>query len=366
MNKIYSFDALRFILALTIVLYHITIGKFKALPSGYLAVEIFFILSGFLLAKSYFKYKDNFTDKFDLFKKIILNKLRRLYPEYIFITLIVVFTYYFTLNINRFPDLFYNIILFGESGIARNVIDGSWFVSALFWATFFITFLMIRYNKTFFYILAPLLFFICVPPLYHLKPNTLMQIGQAVTPFITAGTLRAIAALCCGCILYYFYTNNKKIFQNKKVLITTGILGIFSIINIFYLMKIHPTKLLPYNIYFFGFLLILSLIVFDKYLKRLFNNKLWGYLSDTSYMLFLTNILVQQLMKKYIPYQQDYSLGLYYFIEVIVCILSAFLFHSIYKFIAIKTKPFFTITNDSQLDKDPKTKTTDKQKETTL
>ena len=59
MNKIYAFDGLRVFASLFIILHHYRCHfPISYFTSAALAVEIFFVLSGFLLAKTYEKIKD--------------------------------------------------------------------------------------------------------------------------------------------------------------------------------------------------------------------------------------------------------------------------------------------------------------------
>ena len=349
MNRIFAFDALRFMLALAIVFFHVKVDGVRLLPQGYLAVEIFFVLSGFLLAKSYCKYKDSIKDKLTLFKTMLINKLRRIYPEYMFFTVLVALIYYFVLKDNRFPDLFYNIILFGESGIAQNIVDGSWFVSALFWVCFLFIGLMAWLKKTFFYIVAPLLFLVCVVSLFNANQSSLMQIKELIYPFVSAGILRAIAAMSVGTILYYIYEKYASELKTNKYLILLGGLGVISGIEIFYLMMNMPSKLLPYNIYFFTFLFILALLVFNEYLKKLFNRDFWSYLGDLSYTIFLTNILVFKVVKKIIPYNASFDITLYLVLVGMVCLIFAVFLHGLYNYISRRIKHlWFTQKQDTE------------------
>lgn len=130
MKKIYSFDFLRLFLTVCIVLYHINFLRGPVLKQGYLAVEVFFVLSGFLLVNSYFKYNTLFSDV-DLLKKIIFNKAKRLYPEYLFMTFLacIIYTFLFDRH-GMYKDIFYNLIMYGHLGLSANIVAGSWFVGA--------------------------------------------------------------------------------------------------------------------------------------------------------------------------------------------------------------------------------------------
>lgn len=80
MKRIYALDGLRGIAAIAVMLFHI--GQSYASPlmaSGYLAVDLFFILSGFILAK---RYSQNLTDGLGT-KAFMIGRVNRLYPIFL-------------------------------------------------------------------------------------------------------------------------------------------------------------------------------------------------------------------------------------------------------------------------------------------
>ncbi len=337
MNKIYSFDAFRFILALCIIMYHTDIVGGKILQQGYLACEVFFILSGFLLAKSYFKYRDIIHDKLDLFKKMLVNKFNRLYPEYIFMTIIVVIGYYFMFHDNRFLTFFYNSVFFSHMGVANNIIDGTWFISTLFWGTFVTLYLMIWGKEKYFFITAPLMFFLCVVPLFQQNHQSLHQIGKLVFPVITAGLLRTFAGLAIGCIVYYLC---KIIYGkiNKKITVLFAICGILGMYGLAELMMSKPEFLSVYNIYFFAAIGILGLVIYNNNLKFIFDFGFWRYLGRISYMLFLTNIFVLKIFAKYIQRPEWFNLNYYQIVTIVSCVIVAAVLYHTQKYLFAKLK----------------------------
>lgn len=85
-QKIYAFDTMRYLLACCVVLGHMYIMLFKGDSNiGWciqnLAVDGFFILSGFLIALSYYNSININNNVDSLVIKSITNKIKRLYPE---------------------------------------------------------------------------------------------------------------------------------------------------------------------------------------------------------------------------------------------------------------------------------------------
>ena len=130
MKKIVAFDSLRFIACLFIIWHHtgINIYGFHSLPYSYfltagLAVEIFFVLSGFLLAKSYYKSLNNGLSAADNCKNYFFNRIKRLYPEYIFAMLLcALLTNLFSHHISM-RSFMLNVFMLAGWGYDCDVID---------------------------------------------------------------------------------------------------------------------------------------------------------------------------------------------------------------------------------------------------
>lgn len=84
-----TLDALRGIAALAVVLYHLPIGGLA--PRGYLAVDLFFLMSGFVVAHAYeARLEAGWSPGW-----FFLARLKRLWPLYAFGTLFGAFVYVF-------------------------------------------------------------------------------------------------------------------------------------------------------------------------------------------------------------------------------------------------------------------------------
>ena len=81
----YSLDAMRGIAAICVMLYHYALlGGLEIFPNAYLAVDLFFMLSGFVIVHAYEdKLKTNLS-----FVQFIKLRIIRLYPTYLFCSVI--------------------------------------------------------------------------------------------------------------------------------------------------------------------------------------------------------------------------------------------------------------------------------------
>ena len=70
-------DGLRFLAVGSVVLYHVYPGNF---PGGYIGVDIFFLISGFII---YLKYSEKLLDRDVSFRSFFVRRVRRLLPAYL-------------------------------------------------------------------------------------------------------------------------------------------------------------------------------------------------------------------------------------------------------------------------------------------
>lgn len=138
------------------------IGKysFNFLNEFHVGVTFFFVLSGFLIAYRYFDAKIDF-------KKYIVNRIARIYPIYFFLTSLTFLAFIYSDHSHIGKDIllyFLNISfakgLFSDykfSGIAQG---WSLTVEEMFYITAPMIFLLIKKNKSFFFILPILLILI--------------------------------------------------------------------------------------------------------------------------------------------------------------------------------------------------------------
>ena len=99
-----NIDILRGISIILVVLYHLKIEIFNIniLPGGYLGVDIFFLISGYLITS--ILYLNLKKKKFDL-KIFFLRRFTRIFPVYIFVISITLILSFFLLIPNQMIDL---------------------------------------------------------------------------------------------------------------------------------------------------------------------------------------------------------------------------------------------------------------------
>lgn len=147
-NEIKSLTGIRGIFAVYVMLFHINpfASSSSLLANGYISVDLFFILSGFILSFVYEKKFKNGANDFDYIIYLI-HRFTRIYPLYLFI-LILVSLFYFSTNF--YPTIIYDIttnVLFMQSVTGNGFIGPAWSLSTEVIAYFLVPFMILLIMK---------------------------------------------------------------------------------------------------------------------------------------------------------------------------------------------------------------------------
>lgn len=236
--RVASIDGLRGILALIIALFHF--GQVYAVGNtfhrGYFAVEVFFMLSGFLLANKLAQS----TNSISVIKDIS-QRLRHLYPIY-FVSIISLVMLYSAIWFKWNPIAWINsesshlVSLIAEllciqvSGVGELIyVNGPvWYVSALLLGITFIL-LIYKYSPVRLFKIVVALFAITIYGLFYVIDPHMNSAGFFANTQIPSPLLRGIAGLSLGCCLYWIYyryleKNKKSVYLNYYAIISCIIL----------------------------------------------------------------------------------------------------------------------------------------------
>ena len=251
-------DCLRGISVLAVILYHF---KFQFFSGGYLGVDIFFVISGFLITSIILE--EIRLEKFSLIN-FYERRIRRLCPVLIIVIIITIFLFemiYLETEIKKLLLSVISTILFYANFYFQDV--GSYFsplteqqpllhtwslsIEEQFYL-FFPIFLIIFFKKL---NIVFMLTFLCA-----LLSISLLQFGGnlkfnypytentlsffALPQFAFYFTLTRIWEILVGCLLALFLYNNKKNFENKYLALL-GYLLIFLSIFFFDINTLHPS-----------------------------------------------------------------------------------------------------------------------------
>lgn len=300
-NGIISFW--KFAFAMMIVLFHATEGFAKVARKGffhfgYIGVEFFFLVSGFLLGKAALSSKENDSNNNlgkDTFN-FILKKIKSFFPYILFagITgLIIQNVFNEKMTIYDNITSIWNLLLLRANGMRCHAVIGQvWYISAMLISMIFLYPLIKKYKKNFVYIIAPLITILGFGYLSHKFGN--LRGPDKWLGFCTKGLFRCFVELSLGVILYAICEKIKKIDFTKfgKFLITAiEILGFVSIFVIAQFVK--------KNYYDFIEVLILSISITLAFSQKtldykILTNKFSFWLEKLSLPLYLMNVPVRE------------------------------------------------------------------------
>ena len=292
---------LRGIAALWVVVFHfseigakfISTSQSLLLTKGYLMVDLFFIMSGFIIYHVY--HKSFAADYSGNFRQFIVARFARVYPLHV-ITLmlcIVIFVPMFGWNplINNPRAIPTNLLLIHSFGIHKlfNWNVPSWSISAEWWAYMVFPFLAIfMYRKkkaavsllSLFAVLAYLAIMFWIPRVNAFDPSLPHRQNLDVT--FDYGFLRGLAGFITGMILYKVYEAGylAKVFQKDvtALIITTACI-----------LCMHFGWNDGFDIILFV-LLVLAFSLNNERLHLLCNIRIAQYLGKISYSIYLMQL----------------------------------------------------------------------------
>lgn len=311
----------RIIFTFLIVLLHIGYGR-----GSYIAVEFFFVLSGFLIAK---KVYSSSCSKGVL--GYIWNRFSRLYPIY-FIALIIyimVLEYQATPSgflINGLKDIpgFWKQLLmltpFGNPP-AFFVNIPAWYVCVLFYVSI-VMYALLKYVPK--RIIIPILTIISVLILgyyFYVAGNldlfeeySEINIGNAKIVLGSDGVFRGIAEISLGVLLYVVYDKTKDKIKSSHMIIYHVVEFLLFIGVITASVFMNHTRL---DFAYLFVILICVYFAFLPYESKLFNNKFINYLGGLSYSIYLNHAIFAWVI--FAEYANNWNL--IRTLQYIVCVL---------------------------------------------
>ena len=335
-------DCLRGISVLAVILYHF---KFDYFSGGYLGVDIFFVISGFLITSIILE--EISLEKFSLIN-FYERRIRRLFPALIVVIITTSFLFEMVFLETEIKKLVFSIIstiLFYANFYFQDI--GSYFsplneqqpllhtwslsIEEQFYLIFpiFLVLFFKRINLAFILIILFALFSISLSQFggnlkfsYPYVENHLSFF--ALPQFAFYFTLTRIWEILVGCLLALFLFNNKKFFENRY-LVLLGYLLIFLSILFFDKNTLHPSiiTLIPIT----GTLLVLlysSENFNESGVFVIFNNYILLKVGLISYSLYLWHQPIYQFFNQI--YFIDSNNLVKFFIIFLLLILSFFSF----------------------------------------
>lgn len=298
--EIRSLTGLRGLAAALVVLYHIVqrdeyLGHVtgNVLHHGYLAVDLFFVLSGFVIAMNYAGYFEAGVSKV-LYAKFLAHRFARIYPLYLALTLVAIAKFcmlVFVLGVApaylAISDMIASLLLIQNWGFGFNgVIGPSWSVSVEVIAYLIFPFLIVffRWNA----VRAAFLLALCVVAEFVVASSHLGLAGpmDVVEAHSLLPLVRCLAGFALGVITFWGSKNT-----NVRALGSRSTIALATVATLVALVAFNVHDLVVVAI--FPALLICSSCE-SKIVRQLFANKVAYNLGLLSYAIYLVHPLVIQ------------------------------------------------------------------------
>lgn len=267
---------------------------------GYLAVDFFFILSGFVIQHNY----GNFAFKFnwESIKKFFIARLARIYPIHLFMNFIFLlnpFLIYLFSRTNKFEER-YDIYAYYQSlflvhawgfgnALTWNVPSWSISVELVAYLSFpILSWILLRRIYSY-YILLSVVLIIMLAILTIFYFNNLSSLGQNID---TMGIFRCVLSFSAGMILQRIFISldnkmNKMFYAFGCLLLSIIIICFGCLANI-------------YDYYFFPssfFLILLFIALADDQYFSIFRSRIMLLIGELSYATYLCHYFVMDWVK---------------------------------------------------------------------
>jgi len=350
MQKIISFDSLRFLLALFVVIGHTFIVLVRQSNTQLwclqnLAVDGFFVLSGFLLAVSCAKYSAITTNTFF---HTVGKRLRRLWPEYIFAILFTLaISVIFGIHVNA-SALPLNFMFLSHINKIPGIINGSWYMSVLFWCSVLYIGLLLARKSLASQIMLIFIPFTAFTLIYTTYTGLSLNEYPLMWNTVSSGIFKGLMDMGLGIGAYHIskYLANSDI----KLKHSKATFAIIELATLGVLIPLMNYDHLSQKEYFvpLAFAVLVSLLYFRKeYFTKFLSWRIWKIFTPLSYMIFLTYCVMLSILSQYKESLLMYNKYLVYagvlvmsiLIGAICCWLCKKLFNGLSKLIFIKTEP---------------------------
>lgn len=301
-------DLLKFLFSLIIVVYHSkyisALGDNAPFPYGFTAVEFFFMVSGFFMAKSSKKYDNSQIGKstFDF----ILKKVKPLYLPFCiaFVGAFAIREIGFFLNdgytlVKMFKDIVASAgewLFLMKTGVTfgRSFNGPTWYIGAMLLAMAILLPILLKYRDWFLNIGSLVLAVMLYGYAYTVK-NTLNYLEWS--GFTTMAVIRAIAGIALGCFICSLTERlQAREFELKKlgkVLLAVVELGLFALV----LTIMSVTGKNHFDFVCVIYMFFLTFIAFSGLtgIKDILPKKLCSVLGDFSFYLYLCHRAITRL-----------------------------------------------------------------------
>lgn len=293
---------MKFCFAVMIILLHIG-NQFKIDPfkykfsSGSIAVDFFFIVSGFFFCKKYINYKIKDSIGEDTFN-FLISKIKRFLIYFIILLLLgipfamICLKFSFTDLISSFYKLLYIPHKIGKSS---GIFGITWYIIAMVISEVIMFPLLIKYKKDFVYTISPIIILI-------LGSYLLVRFGHFANPWgfgniFYRGLIRGIFEINLGVYLYLISEKFNKVKLTKLSKVLLLLFEIFGYASIFILVNLKNA----HRRFDALMIIIISVCILlstnkNLYLYKFSNNKVFSYLEKLSLPMYIYQFIIIEVL----------------------------------------------------------------------
>ncbi len=301
-------EILRFVFCIVVILYHINLDVWKGemgmgkylsfFIHGRTCVEFFFLLSGFLMAKSVHRNpKPDAVSVGADTVSYLYKKIKGVWIPYLILSVAMIIYIPFAFKnpvgyiVDRMPSMFF----LQRTGIAdEGFITVSWYLSSLFLAIAVIYPFLRKYYDYTSLVVAPVISSLAIGALIH-ETGHLPQ--RAFGGVIHLSSVRAVAVVLLGVFTYRvcLYLSELNLSKaGRVVLFLTE--NICWLISLYYLISIHSEKYEGHITYLMAAAIAISFAVGHD--TSIYNNRLVYFLGRISLPVYLAQGLVRTVVKQ--------------------------------------------------------------------
>lgn len=334
----YFIDFLRFVFSICILFYHswVFAGEFGngIFNYGFLAVDFYFIVTGYLMMMSIYKMKSHTTILNDSFI-FMYNKIKRLFPSLVAAFLVgIIFVYGFDIGVIFSDKVLPELFQLGIFGYELSINSSWWYISAMIFSMALLFPIAIKYKDDYCKYIAPL---IIVFTIGFIKMNNIIINDPVnISYFLRNGFYQALVFIPIGNVVYSITKSIKNTKINMNILS-----GIEIFLYIVLILNMHYYFM---NRFLFVVLLALNIaLTFSNrtFLSKIFKHSFWKKLGEYGFYIYLCNISIRTFMiREYLNKGFTYS-ELFIKFVILSCMTALFLYigvEIIYKKMLSKTK----------------------------
>ncbi|MFJ5469396.1 acyltransferase family protein [Pectobacterium carotovorum] len=278
-KEIISLTSIRGVFAIYVVLYHMASHWNQFFRNGYLSVDLFFILSGFIMS---YVYHDVFSAeiKKESAVRFYISRISRIYPLYIALTFFLICTSILLEEFSWF-DAIANII-FIQVFFGNAMIGPSWSLSAeiIAYAFFPILFKLVKNNK----IKSLITHLFCLLTVFIIGLNTTEINGPFDISKGGVALVRCISEYALGVYAFLF------IFNENKFVINSKYIDVFSLI-ILTLLFFKDIDIIIVSL-FALYIPVIARSNKSSITGKLLSLKVMHYFGEISYSIYLWHTLI--------------------------------------------------------------------------